>query len=356
MKYIVYCTTNLINQKIYIGQHLTKDPNIFDYYIGCGVYINKPSTYNNPKTAFQRAVAKYGPENFSREIIKVFDTKEESLLLESEIVTKEFLARDDVYNEVLGGNSGDTTVSITCYQYDLEGNFIAEYDSQQKASYAVGRGFTTIKRAIKEKIKAAGYFWSLEKVNKLDLTNYKTSSNKIPIFQYSNDYKYECCYNSVTDAAKANNTSTLNISRSCKLGYKCQNKYFSYQFNDFKVKVNNASYKNKKVYQYTLSGELIKEYNSYLEAQRELEKYGLLNAIKLGRVFAGYQWSFDKFNQINAIQEKSKSRKVGQYDLNGNLIQVYNTVTECTKYFSGCRHVLRGVEKTSGGYIFKYIE
>lgn len=129
MKYIVYCTTNLINQKIYIGQHLTKDPNIFDYYIGCGVYINKPSTYNNPKTAFQRAVAKYGPENFSREIIKVFDTKEESLLLESEIVTKEFLARDDVYNEVLGGNSGDTTVSITCYQYDLEGNFIAEYDS-----------------------------------------------------------------------------------------------------------------------------------------------------------------------------------------------------------------------------------
>ena len=50
-------------------------------------------------------------------------------MLESEIVTKEFLARDDVYNEVLGGNSGDTTVSITCYQYDLEGNFIAEYDS-----------------------------------------------------------------------------------------------------------------------------------------------------------------------------------------------------------------------------------
>ena len=43
-------------------------------------------------------------------------------------------------------------------------------------------------------------------------------------------------------------------------------------------------------------------------------------------------------------------------DIEINLIQVYNTVTECTKYFSGCRHVLRGVEKTSGGYIFKYIE
>ena len=45
MKYIVYKTTNLINNYIYIGVHKTQDPNIFDSYIGCGVYINKPYTY-----------------------------------------------------------------------------------------------------------------------------------------------------------------------------------------------------------------------------------------------------------------------------------------------------------------------
>lgn len=32
MKYIVYKTTNLINNKIYIGIHGIKDPNIFDGY------------------------------------------------------------------------------------------------------------------------------------------------------------------------------------------------------------------------------------------------------------------------------------------------------------------------------------
>lgn len=36
MKYIVYKTTNLINNKIYVGVHRT-NPDINDGYIGCGV-------------------------------------------------------------------------------------------------------------------------------------------------------------------------------------------------------------------------------------------------------------------------------------------------------------------------------
>ena len=69
MKYIVYCTTNLINNKIYIGQHLVKDPNEFDGYLGCGCYIQHVSSYKNPKTSFQKAVKKYGPKNFRIKII-----------------------------------------------------------------------------------------------------------------------------------------------------------------------------------------------------------------------------------------------------------------------------------------------
>jgi hypothetical protein len=52
MKYIVYKTTNLINNYIYIGVHGTEDPNIFDGYIGCGVNIHQPHSYEKAKTKF----------------------------------------------------------------------------------------------------------------------------------------------------------------------------------------------------------------------------------------------------------------------------------------------------------------
>lgn len=69
-----------------------------------------------------------------------------------------------------------------------------------------------------------------------------------------------------------------------------------------------------------------------------------------------FQWKLEKLDKIESIEVKTKSRKVGQYDLEGNLINVFNTVSECSKKFSGCKHVLHGKRKTSGGYIFKYIE
>ena len=356
MKYIVYCTTNLVNKKIYIGVHLCKT-NKFDGYLGCGVYESCPSTYNKPKTAFQYAVQKYGPKNFKRITIKEFDNEEDAYFLESDLVNKDFIKRKDVYNEVIGGHGGDiANNSVPCYQYDVEGNFIRGFESQQKASIYIKRSFTTIKRAIKNKIKAAGYFWALEKVPKLNISDYKAIDNKIPVFQYSDTGEYDCCYESIIDAARVNNESSTNISRSCKLGYKCKNKYFSYEFDLNYSIAKNKVIKNRKVYQYSLSGEFMQEFDSYLDAQKKIGKYGLQNAIRLGRTFAGFQWKLEKLEKIESVELKTKGRKVGQYDLEGNLINVFNTVSECSKKFSGCKHVLHGKRKTSGGYIFKYIE
>lgn len=159
MKYIVYLTTNKINNKIYIGVHGTEDPEIFDGYIGNGVNIKTPHTYNDPKTPFQYAVRKYGIENFVRKVIKVFDNAEDAFDLERWLVYPEFVERADTYNIALGGKGGDIAQNAKkCYQYDLNGNYISEYDSAQQAVFSVNRGATTIKNALKEKIKAANFF------------------------------------------------------------------------------------------------------------------------------------------------------------------------------------------------------
>ena len=87
----VYKTTNTINDKIYIGVHSTNILN--DGYLGSGKLIH-------------RAFEKYGIENFTREIIEFFGNVEDAYEKESEIVTKDFLNRIDVYNLTVGGYGG----------------------------------------------------------------------------------------------------------------------------------------------------------------------------------------------------------------------------------------------------------
>ena len=91
-KYIVYMTINNINNYIYVGVHKTLTPYEFDGYLGNGIYINRPNTYEKSKTKFQQAVKEFGPKSFRRKLINVFDNEEEAYLLEKDIVNPEFLS------------------------------------------------------------------------------------------------------------------------------------------------------------------------------------------------------------------------------------------------------------------------
>jgi len=91
MYYIIYETINLINGKSYIGYHSTE--NLDDDYLGSG-------------TALKLAITKYGNDNFAKNILFVFPTKEEALNKEREIVNEEFISKDDNYNLKYGGEGG----------------------------------------------------------------------------------------------------------------------------------------------------------------------------------------------------------------------------------------------------------
>jgi len=89
--FYLYQVTNTINNKIYVGVHKTK--NINDGYMGSGKIIKS-------------AIKKYGIENFQKDILEFFSTEVEMFNREKEIVTEDFLAREDVYNLRRGGHGG----------------------------------------------------------------------------------------------------------------------------------------------------------------------------------------------------------------------------------------------------------
>ena len=116
-KYIVYQTTNLINNKIYIGVHVTNNSEKFDGYLGCGININSPYFILHPKTPFQYAVKKYGTDAFKRTTLKVFNTKEEALKLENERLKK----LEDSYHYIQSQieNTANEIKSNAKYEADL---------------------------------------------------------------------------------------------------------------------------------------------------------------------------------------------------------------------------------------------
>jgi hypothetical protein len=91
MFYYIYQITNLVNGKIYVGVH--KTPDLEDGYMGSGKVI-------------KAAIKKYGLDNFRKDILEFFENAELMYAKEKEVVTDEFLLREDTYNLRRGGTGG----------------------------------------------------------------------------------------------------------------------------------------------------------------------------------------------------------------------------------------------------------
>lgn len=92
MYYYVYKIINNSNGKFYIGKRRNENPNV-DTYMGSGKLI-------------QLAIKKYGKDNFTKEILGVFNTNEEASELERKLVTKDIVESGNCYNMHEGGYGG----------------------------------------------------------------------------------------------------------------------------------------------------------------------------------------------------------------------------------------------------------
>lgn len=123
---------------------------------------------------------------------------------------------------------------------------------------------------------------------------------------------------------------------------------------------------SKKIYQYNLNKELVKEYKSQKEAMNFTKIKGINSCLKNKTHTSGnFIWSFDILsdNDLNIILEKIKKRKTSpkkiyKYDLNFNLIEEYESITIAEKN-TGVNHTLisnclNNRIKTAGGFIWKF--
>lgn len=115
-----YKITNLINNHFYYGVHNTN--NLDDGYMGSGKRLHY-------------AYKKYGIENFKKDILKFFNTKEEAYMYESEIVTEELVKDDNCYNIVTGGKGSfpiECNDSNNIRVRDINGNcFVTTKDDER---------------------------------------------------------------------------------------------------------------------------------------------------------------------------------------------------------------------------------
>lgn len=282
MKYIVYKTTNLINNYIYIGVHQTDTPYEFDGYLGCGVIINRPSTYKYSKTCFQTAVNQYGVKNFKRETLAVFDTEEEACFVEGLLINKEFLSRSDTYNMILGGINDDTrTTKIYRYLVD-SGKFDKAFESATQAAKDSNLTLIQVLRSAKLCYRAGEYQFLFTKYESYDFAKNLYIKNR-PVYKYNSNGDFIEEYETQREAEIKNKGS--NITNSIKNKKPCKNNFlWSLEklpsFNQIKQT------QKKSIGKYTLDGALVETYDSIKEC---IEKVGLPSSyIRIGKKYKNY--------------------------------------------------------------------
>lgn len=346
-------TVNTVNNKIYIGVHVTNTPYEFDGYYGCGITGTSCYHFKHPKYPFQKACKKYGLKAFKRYTIMVFDTYEEAVEKEKEIVNEEFIKRADVYNATIGGGSGLVpSTEIEIHQYSLDGHYIKSYRSISSASRELNTSTSNLISALITNGICKDSYWSKTKFMILNIDNYK-KKNKKPVYMYNTNLEFIGEFNSESECAKKLDVSLKRIRHAIETKRACNKVYLSLEKVDKFKKSEHKIHRHSVLFQYDLNGNFIQEMN-----REEVKKICGVNyskihdAIREKYACCGFLWAVEHVEKM--LPNKRNIRKIEQYDLNGNLIKVWDSYRQCCKEFSNAPYVLNGTRSNTKGYVFKY--
>lgn len=361
MKYIVYLTKNLKSKseglnKIYIGVHQTKDPSIFDGYIGCGVYINQPSTYMYPKTPFQYAVKKYGVDAFERTTLYIYDTIKEAYDKEEELVNPEFLKASYTYNACVGGSNGKPYKTI--YQFDLDGNLKRKWEYSLETYDFYGESPSKFHYAINRKYKFLDSYWAL--TPEIDISEYYTREHGQPeiVYLYSKEGKLLEEFDSEKQCAEY--VGINDVFKAIKCQSLVQGKYYiSKKLVDEYIPKPRTNYMNLTFYIYNKDKEFLGKYIGK-EIMNVIDLHSWSRIRDILKYNKGwYKDFYISTEEVSNVPDKhfSNGILVDVYDKYGNFIETLDTVKKVREKYNVPASKIKNIQmgdRYYKDYIFKY--
>ena len=350
----IYCITNKMNNKKYIGQTTVDVQYRFKQHLSA-----------NKKYAINNAIKKYGKENFVVEQLckKVDATKkglQNQLNKEEEycIYWYETLCDQHGYNIDKGGGQASYFKKPVC-QYDFYYNFISKYDSAMDADRATGIHFGDISKCCNKKsFSAGGFYWCFDG-EKINIPNNKKIKNR-PVVKYDmsgNQIEIFKCVNDISNDRKYNNRIRNCAKGRCNCVDGFVYRYYGDDFNKYKVvnKLDKSKpIKNKKkkkrtsieninskilraVDVYDLDGNFLNTYNSIVLASEitGASKDGISNCCRGVKqktcnnlVFRYHNEPFDLNLMSKSIRNNDYNRPIVQYNVFGETEKEFINIDE----------------------------
>lgn len=365
---IVYKITNKLNGCSYIG--MTTRSLQQRWYEHC-----KSAFRDNSDNIFHKAIREFGKEKFKLEILERYDCeffcKAGELFWINKLKTFYFQYPYTGYNMTRGGedlrinherlSKGYRKESKTIIQLDFDYNVIATYKSLRLAFLATK--IKNIGRCCVLKSKSAGGFYWRYLENQYEKYEEKLGrKQKIKQYELNGNFIQE--FDSLFSAERQTKISYSKISNCCTGKCKSAGGFQWKYINDNSEckKHDHYSKIKRKVTQYDVNHNLIKEFDSIKEAKLETSDSYIYECITQPRLSEhGFIWKYT--NDINLpIKKKVKfhKRKVSQYDLSGLLIATYDTIKEASLTTninpSMIGRCCKGKIKKAGDFTWRYID
>ena len=359
-EYKVYVHINKVNRKIYIGQTkqtLEQRSSNGKAYKDCRHFWN--------------AIQKYGWENFEHIVLIENLSLEMANIIEEYLIRKYNSTNDKIgYNLWFGGNNREVNEETRRIQREKKIGYNPWKIWDKETIENIKRKNSISKMGEKNPMYGRQISERARRLRK---------ERRLHVLQYDLDGKFVKEWNSLEDASIEYNIAKANISKSCNEPTSiCRG--FLWRYKQGKVIPKNIkSYKEmmleldnvrsaqfKPVYQYDLNGYYITNYEDFHEAEEVtgIKSYGINICCRGDLIsYMGYRWSFEKHDKIQSVEElynyDDKCKPIIQYDKNMIFIKTWKSISEASRELDINKHsiiqCLKGKQKTSGGYIFKYL-